>query len=91
MGIIRQVQKVMRKNFYVRDELLACNYDTRYTSDLWGDRLGMTLDILNGADDPLAMDAVSGFLTKARILHEVKGTQILIEFEINRGLTFVRK
>ena len=91
MGIIRLVHKVMQKNFYVRDELLACNYDTRYTSDLWGDRAGMTLDVLNGADDPLAMDAVSGFLTKARIKHEVKETKILIGFKINRGLTLVEK
>jgi hypothetical protein len=86
MGIIRLVHKVMQKNFYVRDELLACNYDTRYISNLWIDRLGMTLAILNGADDPIVMETISAFLTKAGILHEVKGTQILIGFERNRGL-----
>jgi len=88
MTFIKKVHAVMKSLYYVNVERTACNYDTRYNSHVTPDKTGLVLDILNGADDPLAMETVSIAMDKARIKHEVKGTQIMIEFERNRGLTF---
>ena len=87
MAFIKKVHAVMKSLFYVHAKLHCC-YDTRYDSYVTPDKAGLVLDILNGADDPLAMESVSIAMDKARILHEVQGTQIVIEFERNRGLTF---
>ena len=86
MAFIKKVHAVMKSLYYVNVERTSCNYDTQYLSCVTTDRAGLVLDILNGADDPIAMETISASLYRARILHEVKGTQILIGFEINRGL-----
>jgi len=81
MAFIKRVHQVMKSLFYVQAKL-ACNYDTRYDSHVSPDKTALVLDILNG-DDPLAMEGVCHAFQKAGILHEVKGTQIVIDFERN--------
>ena len=89
MAFIKKVHAVMKSLFYVHAKL-DCSYDTRYDSHVTPNKTALILDILNGADDPIAMESVSIAMDKARILHEVQGTQILIKFERNRGLTLCR-
>lgn len=86
LAFIKSVHKIMKSLFYVNVERTSCNYDTQYLSYVTPDRAGLALDILNGADDPIALETISASLFRARILHEVQGTKIMIEFERNRGL-----
>lgn len=81
MSFIKRVHQVMKSLFYVQAKL-ACNYDTRYDSHVTQDKSALMLDILNG-DDSLALEGICHAFQKARILHEVKGTQIEINFKKN--------
>ena len=81
MSFIKRVHKVMKSMFYVPVKI-KCDYDTRYGSYVTPEKTALVLDILNGGD-VLAMEGVTSALLKARILHEVKGTQIVVDFKRN--------
>ena len=83
MSFIKKVHAVMKSLYYVNVERTSCNYDTRYNSYVTPNKAGLVLNVLNGADDPIAMETISASLYKSRILHEVKGTQIVIDFKRN--------